>query len=91
VKLLQTRESKLIMEWVLILTMHIIKPSGHLPEVQMEMIDGFSSESACNKAGNTLSMTLLNQVNKHVKQQGVVKGNKHNLPSVFIECSRIDK
>lgn len=79
------------MEWVLILTMHIMKPSGQLPDVQVEMIDGFTSESACSKAGNTLSMTLLSQVNKHVKQQAVEKGSKLNLPSVFLECTRIDK
>ena len=79
------------MEWVLILTMHIMKPSGQLPDVQVEMIDGFTSESTCNQAGNTLSMTLLNQVNKHVNQQAVGKGSKLNLPSIFLECTRIEK
>ena len=61
-----------MIEWVLIFTMHISDSVGTtMPDVQMEMIDGFQSESACNKAGTTLALALIAQAGKHRSQHRI--------------------
>lgn len=79
------------MEWVLILTLHIMGPQGSIRDVQFQMIDGFLSESSCQAAGNKLARSLIEQVGKHAKQQNITKTRNNNVPSVFIDCTSITK
>lgn len=81
-----------MIEWVLIITMHISAPEGSpMSDVQVEMIDGFESQAACDRAGTTLSLALLAEVGKHRTQHKIDARTKIQYPAIYAECKSIDK
>lgn len=75
--------------WILIISMRLVTEDGALNDVQIEMIDGFTSEQRCNIAGKKLAAQTLIETSKHIKAHGV--SDYKNSPSVNHFCMEIEK
>ena len=79
-----------MIEWVLIITMNIVTETGTIRDVQVDIVDGFSSEEYCDQAAKIISHQLIRQVTNHRKKQGF--GNTHKYePNIWAECKKIKK
>ena len=77
-------------EWILIITMRLVTQDGDLNDVQIEMIDGFTSKQRCEQAGKDISSQLIYESGRHMKQQGIAPNHK-NHPSVYFICNELVK
>jgi hypothetical protein len=81
-----------VIEWVLVLTMHIVaERGGPMPDVQMQTVDGFTSSAACENAGQRIGRALIKQVGKHRDQQNIDRRGGIGFPSVYTECLKVNK
>lgn len=79
------------MEWVLILTMHIVAEKGSIRDVQMEVVDGFQTESLCESAKNVFALRLIQMVGKSREGQGIRSNTAKMHPAVRAECVAVRK
>jgi hypothetical protein len=80
-----------MVEWILILTMHIMSEDNNLRDVQLETISGFTSKETCEHAGNDLALQLVREVGKHREQQNIKGNSSTSTPSIFSNCIKIVK
>lgn len=79
----------MVKTWVLILSIQLITEAGELRDVQIEMIDGFTSKTSCETAGEKLAIASLVEIGKHIQNKG--KDSRKNHPSVNSTCLEIIK
>lgn len=75
--------------WILIISMRLVTEDGALNDVQIAMVDGFTSEKNCTVAGKKLAIETLTETSKHIKYHGVSDYKNH--PSVNHSCIEIEK
>lgn len=80
-----------MVEWVLIITMHIMAGNGTMPDLQIQTVDGFRSFESCERAGEKIGKRLILQAGKHRKQQQVERNGGIGFPSVYADCISISK
>lgn len=75
--------------WILIISMRIVTEDGALNDIQIEMIDGFTSEERCTAAGKKLAIQTLIETSGHIKSHGI--SEYKNAPSVNHKCIEVIK
>ncbi len=77
-------------EWILIVTIHLLGNLGNMNNLEVEIIDGFSSEQACLNASKEIGSAIASQSSNHLAIQDVLN-NKTDKPAIFTDCKKIIK
>lgn len=81
-----------MVEWILVMTLNVIPPRGHVNDMALNTVDGFSSETKCKTAMNRIANSLLDIGNAQRQQQGIPTGNANpGAPSINARCIAIEK
>ena len=66
--------------------MRIMGETGTLRDVQIEVVDGFSSKAFCEQAGSKIAHTLVSHVGQHKKGQGIPVEIPSSAPAIQFDC-----
>lgn len=74
------------MEWVLVMTLHLLGPQGEIRDIAPSIVPGFASEATCNTAANKMAESLIRLGGKARERQGIVRNSDKSIPAVNYEC-----
>lgn len=81
-----------MVEWILVMTLNVVPPQGHVSDMSLNIVDGFSSEAKCEAAMDKIANTLLDLGNAQRRQQGMSTGNANpGAPAINTRCIAIQK
>jgi hypothetical protein len=80
-----------MLEWVLIVTMHITSAHGTIRDPSMSTVEGFSSKSGCESASQDIASALIVMVGESRSKQGIAANTPDQSPVVRVRCVRVKK
>lgn len=78
-------------EWILIITMHLSGPKGHLESIETSIIQGFTTKEKCETSKKAIALQIGGQVGKHREQQGIPGNKKLRVPTLNGTCLMVEK
>jgi len=79
-----------MIQWILVLTVHITTPEPVMPDVDVNYVPGFRTSEACERAAKTMAYQTISQIGKHREQQGLKSNRRLGAPSINTDCVRIE-
>lgn len=79
------------MEWILIVTMHLSGPKGHLDSIETSIIQGFTTKEKCESSKKAIALQIGAQVGKHREQQGIKANKSIRVPTLEASCLLVKK
>jgi len=80
-----------MLEWILIVTMHIDSPRGTIRDPSMSTVGGFSSKAACDNASTDIASALIVMVGESRAKQGIAANTPDQSPVVRVRCVQVKK
>ncbi|MDM0002796.1 hypothetical protein QTI24_29675 [Variovorax sp. J22P240] len=74
------------MDWVLVLTFHLLGPQGEIRDIGPNILPGFATEATCSSAANSIAESLLRLEGKARERQGIARNSDKSIPAVNYEC-----
>lgn len=80
-----------MLEWILVITMHITSSHGTIRDSSMSTVSGFSSKAVCESASTDIASALIVMVGESRTKQGIAANTPDQSPVVRVRCIRVKK
>jgi hypothetical protein len=80
-----------VAEWILIITIHTLTVSGSIKNVNVETVDGFTSEKTCLQAAQNIGSKISSQSINHLAAEGMNLDERSGKLAVFTDCQKVIK
>lgn len=80
-----------MLEWILIITLHIDSELRTIRDQGINIVDGFTSKAACEAASSTIASTLIVMVGESRAKQGIDSRTPDQSPVVRVRCVPVKK
>jgi len=80
-----------MLEWLLIVTLHIDSEVHTIRDQGLDIVDGFSSKASCEAASSTIASTLIVMVGESRAKQGISARTPDQSPVVRVRCVPVKK
>lgn len=78
-------------EWVLLIALNLAGQPGAIRDVSLSALGGFTSQGACEAAGQKLAMRAVAVVGRARGQQRIQVNSNVDTPSLNTECVQVTK
>ena len=81
----------MMIEWILIFTLHTTNTPGIIGSYETEIIDGFKSEVTCLEAAKLIGNKISTQTVNHRAVEGIDLDGRSGKVAIFSDCQKVEK